>query len=197
MFLVPWVTPPFTVQVREDSGASWFQSMNPREGCDGWGPCCRRLGQVAWEPLQTLFLGPGHLHGRSVQDSSRRIYLACTNWWSRMFPVWYLIERERWVMLVPATLGKLLPTESCKFGHMGRRFSHILQFRASRSRLPSCTPACVTVYGHLFVCVSVSSPARMCIPREQRPELRHCLCSVFNASWNMNYVCVLTQEPLH
>ena len=84
-------------------------------------------------------------------------------------------------MLVPATLGKLLPTEGCKFGHMGRRFSHILQFQASRSHLPSCTPACVTVYGHLFVCVSVSS-ARMCIPQEQRPELRHCLCSVFNAS---------------
>lgn len=63
-------------------------------------------------------------------------------------------------MLVPATLGKLLPKKGCKSGHMGGRFSHILQFWASRSihlaalqrasHLPSCAPACVTVYGHLL-----------------------------------------------
>lgn len=84
-------------------------------------------------------------------------------------------------MPVPAALRKLMLTEGCKFDHSGRTLSHILLLWASKVHPPICIRASVTLCGHLFVCMSVFSSVRMCIPLGQRPNLRHGLRFIFTA----------------
>lgn len=87
MFLGPWsYSSPLKITVTGERGrrGQMVLSTEPREGCDGWGPCCRTGGLKA---LYTQSHGPGHLHCRTFHDFSRRIYSASTDWWSRMFPV--------------------------------------------------------------------------------------------------------------
>ena len=167
----------FKITVAGKSGTRWYRAQIPGKAMIPW---VLVLAQVAWGLCRLPHLAQVTRHCRIVPNSLRRIYSASTNGWFLMFPVQCLIGRERWVMWVPAVRGKFTLTEVCESDHTERTLSHILLLWASRAPLPICIWASVTVCGHLFVRVSVSSSIRVCVPLGQRPGLRLGLRPMFN-----------------
>lgn len=177
MLAVPDLTPPLKITVAGESGTRWHRAQVSGEAMMPW---VLVPAQVAWGLCRLPYIAQVTGHCRIIRNSLRRIYSASTNGWFLMFPVQCLIGRERWVMRVPAIRGKFTLTEVCESDHTERTLSHIFLLWASRAPLPICISASVTVCGHLFVRVSVSSSIIVCVPLGQRPDLRHGLRSIFN-----------------